>query len=95
LSTLWRRSISVVRDEYAVSPDGMQMFGVLDLETAFDGCRFAIGIRMANDKSMRLALIVRDAGFDDWRLKATSYGSAARMRKPLFSLRSLLSVKIR
>jgi hypothetical protein len=50
------RHISVVRDEYAVSPDGMRMFGVLDLETAFDGCRFAVGIRNANDKSMRLGL---------------------------------------
>ncbi len=50
------RYISVVRDEYAVSPDGMKMFGVLDLETAFDGCRFAIGIRNSNDKSLRLAL---------------------------------------
>ena len=50
------RYIGVVRDEYAVSPDGMKMFGVLDLETAFDGCRFAIGIRNSNDKSLRLAL---------------------------------------
>jgi hypothetical protein len=50
------RHIGVVRDEYAVSSDGMKMFGVLDLETAFNGCRFAIGIRNANDKSMRLAL---------------------------------------
>jgi hypothetical protein len=50
------RYIGVVRDEYAVSPNGMRMFGVLDLETAFDGCRFAIGIRNSNDKSLRLAL---------------------------------------
>jgi len=50
------RYIGVVRHEYAVSPDGMRMFGVLDLETAFDGCRFAIGIRNGNDKSMRLGL---------------------------------------
>src|SRR4026209_467866 len=50
------RHIAVVRDEYAVSTDGMKMFGVLDLETAFDGGRFAIGIRNANDKSMRLGL---------------------------------------
>ncbi len=50
------RYIEVVRDEYAVSPDGMRMFGVMDLETAFDGCRFAIGIRNSNDKSLRLAL---------------------------------------
>src|SRR5262245_2690981 len=56
LEALSFRHISVVRDEYAVSPDGMRMFGVLDLETTFDGCRFAIGIRNANDKSMRLGL---------------------------------------
>ena len=52
------RQISVVRDEYAVSADGMKMFGVLDLETTFNGCRFSIGVRNANDKSMRLALTV-------------------------------------
>ena len=58
IETLSFRQISVVRDEYAVSGDGMKMFGVLDLETTFDGCRFSIGIRNSNDKSMRLALTV-------------------------------------
>lgn len=56
--TLSFRHIGVVRDEYAASADGMKMFGVLDLETSFDGCRFSIGMRNANDKSMRLALTV-------------------------------------
>src|SRR5271166_6462271 len=36
----------------------MKMFGVLDLETSFEGCRFSIGLRNANDKSMRLALVI-------------------------------------
>src|SRR3989442_1385848 len=58
LETLAFRHISVVRDEYAVSEDGMKMFGVLDLETTFEGCRFSIGVRNANDKSMRLAMTV-------------------------------------
>src|ERR1700739_2161365 len=58
VETLGFRQISVVREEYAVSGDGMKMFGVLDLETTFDGCRFSIGIRNSNDKSMRLALTV-------------------------------------
>jgi hypothetical protein len=58
LETLAFRQISVVRDEYAVSEDGMKMFGVLDLETTFAGCRFSIGVRNANDKSMRLAMTV-------------------------------------
>jgi hypothetical protein len=58
VETLSFRQISVVREEYAVSNDGMKMFGVLDLETTFDGYRFSIGIRNSNDKSMRLALTV-------------------------------------
>lgn len=58
IETLAFRHIAVVRDEYAVSHDGMKMFGVLDLETSFEGCRFSIGIRNANDKSMRLAMTV-------------------------------------
>lgn len=58
LESLAFRHISVVRDEYAVSEDGMKMFGVLDLETSFEGCRFSIGIRNSNDKSMRLAMTV-------------------------------------
>src|SRR5712672_348260 len=58
VETLSFRQISVVRDEYAVSGDGMKMFGVLDLETTFDGCRFSIGVRNSNDKSMRLAMTV-------------------------------------
>ena len=58
IETLNFRQISVVREEYAVPGDGMKLFGVLDLETTFDGCRFSIGVRNSNDKSMRLALTV-------------------------------------
>jgi len=50
------RHIGIVHDEYAVSPDGMKMFGVLDLETEMHGARFSIGLRNSHDKSMRLAL---------------------------------------
>ena len=58
VETLSFRQISAMREEYAVSGDGMKLFGVLDPETTFDGCRFAIGVRNSNDKSMRLALTV-------------------------------------
>jgi len=58
VETLSFRQISVVREEYAVSGEGMKMFGVLDLETTFGGCRFSVGVRNSNDKSMRLALTV-------------------------------------
>ena len=58
VETLGFRHIGVVRDEYAVSRDGMKMFGVLDLDTGMHGCRFSIGVRNAHDKSMRLAMTV-------------------------------------
>ena len=58
VETLGYRHIGVLRDEYAVSKDGMRLFGVLDLETTFDGCRFSIGVRNSNDKSLRLAMTV-------------------------------------
>lgn len=56
--TLGFRRINVVRDEYAVDKTGMKMFGVMDLEEEFFGCRFSIGLRNSNDKSMRLGLTI-------------------------------------
>jgi len=56
VETLSFRQIGVVREEYAISPDGMKMFGVLDLVVGFEGCRFSIGIRNSHDKSFRLAI---------------------------------------
>jgi hypothetical protein len=50
------RYLKVVKDEYAVSQDGMKMFGAMDLNLEFTGCRFSIGLRNSNDRSMRLAL---------------------------------------
>jgi hypothetical protein len=58
VETLGFRHIGVVSEEYAVSRDGMKMFGVLDLDTGMEGCRFSIGLRNAHDKSMRLAMTV-------------------------------------
>ncbi|HXI43497.1 MAG TPA: hypothetical protein VNH83_26180, partial [Bryobacteraceae bacterium] len=58
VETLSHRHIGIVGEEFAVSKDGMEMFGVIDLETSFDGCRFAIGIRNANNKRFRLSCTV-------------------------------------
>jgi hypothetical protein len=52
------RHIGVVAEEYAVSKDGMRMFGVLDLEAGFERCGFAIGQRNSHDKSFRLSCTV-------------------------------------
>lgn len=58
VETLGFRHIAVVKDEYAISKDGMRMFGVLDLDTGMSGCRFSIGVRNSHDKTMRLAMTV-------------------------------------
>jgi len=58
VETLSHRHIGVVGEEFAVSIDAMEMFGVLDLAASFEGCRFAIGVRNANNKRFRLACTV-------------------------------------
>jgi hypothetical protein len=58
IETLAFRHIQVVRDEYAVTPDGMRCFGLLQLEYGIEGIQFAIAFRNGNDKSMRLAMTV-------------------------------------
>jgi hypothetical protein len=58
IETLGFRHIAVVNDEYAVSRDGMKMFGVMELDQGMHGARFALGIRNSHDKSFRLAITV-------------------------------------
>src|SRR3979411_2524436 len=55
IETLGFRHIGVVHDEYAVSPDGMKAFGVVDLATEMEGCRFSIGFLDFHEKNKRLA----------------------------------------
>jgi hypothetical protein len=56
--TLGFRHIAVVQEEYAVSRDGMKMFGVMELDQGMHGARFALGVRNSHDKSFRLAVTV-------------------------------------
>ena len=51
------RHVSIERSEFAVSQDGMKMFGLLEVNQVYDGVQFAIGLRNANDKSMRLGMV--------------------------------------
>ena len=68
VETLSFRHIGVVNEEYAVSADGMKMFGVLDLETQMEDCRFSIGIRNSHDKTLRLALCCGLRVFVCWNM---------------------------
>lgn len=58
IETLGYRRLSVVADQYAVTPDGMRMFGVLALDVEESGVRFAIGVRNSHDKSYSFGLTV-------------------------------------
>jgi hypothetical protein len=51
------RHIRIVRDEYAVSKDGMKLFGLVEVSEELTDVRLAIGLRNANDKSMRLGMV--------------------------------------
>jgi hypothetical protein len=51
------RCFKILKSEFAASPDGMKLFGLLEINAANDGVRFAIGLRNSNDKSMRLGLV--------------------------------------
>jgi hypothetical protein len=86
METLGFRHTSVVHDEYAVSPDGMKMFGVLDLEIQMHGARFAIGLRNSHDKSMRLALVRRGAVYADQSTQGERGCGGTRVVKGLFFL---------
>jgi hypothetical protein len=58
VETLGFRHIGVHNEQYAVSGDGMKLFGVIELAATFTGCRFALGLRNANDKSIALGITV-------------------------------------
>src|ERR1035441_4579059 len=58
IDTLGLRKIGVTAEEYAVSKDGMNMFGVMEIDQGMQGARFALGIRNSNSKQFRLAVTV-------------------------------------
>ena len=58
IDTLGLRKIGVTAEEYAVSKDGMNMFGVMEIDQGMQGARFALGIRNSNSKMFRLSVTV-------------------------------------
>jgi hypothetical protein len=57
IEALAYRKIQVVRDEYGISPDGMRMFGFLELDIERGGLRLGVAVRNANDKAFALGLV--------------------------------------
>jgi len=58
VESLAYRKLEVVKDEYAISPDGMRFFGFIALNLEHEGIRLALGIRNSHDKSFSLGITV-------------------------------------
>jgi hypothetical protein len=56
IQTLGYRNIEVTRDQYALTPDGMRMFGIIEVNITRDGLSFTIGLRNSHDKSFSLGI---------------------------------------
>lgn len=57
LESLAYRRLDVVRDEYAVTPDGMRLFGFMEVNIEHAGNRLALCFRNSHDKSFSLGLL--------------------------------------
>ena len=95
VETLGFRHIAVHKDEYAVSHDGAKMFGIMELETTFGGCRFALGLRNSHDRSLALGITV------GYRVMVCSnlafsgdYTPVLRRHTKNFDLHSVLSIGV-
>ncbi len=58
IESLGFRHTEVLEDQYAVTPDGNRMFGVLQIDVEDSGVRLALGVRNSHDKSFSLAFTV-------------------------------------
>jgi hypothetical protein len=52
------RHIAIAREEYAVTKDGRNFFGVMTLDQGIDGAQFALGVRNSHSKQFRLSIVV-------------------------------------
>ncbi len=52
------RHISITGEEYAISKDGSNFFGVMTLDQGIHGAQFALGVRNSHSKVFRLSIVV-------------------------------------
>jgi hypothetical protein len=57
IEALSYRKIQVVRDEYGISPDGMNVFGFLEVDVEHQGIRLAIALRNSHNKMFSLGMV--------------------------------------
>jgi hypothetical protein len=57
IEALAYRKLEIAREEYGVTPDGMCMFGFIEVNVERDGIRLGIAVRNANNKAFALGLV--------------------------------------
>lgn len=58
IETLGFRHLAVTKEEYCVTKDGNQFFGVLQLDQGAHGTQFALGLRNSHNKTLALGITV-------------------------------------
>src|SRR5258708_26250817 len=89
------RHIAIASEEYAVTKDGKNFFGVMTLDQAMDGASFALGVRNSHSKQFRLSIVVGLRIFVCSNLSfAGDFSTVLAKHSRHFSLRNSLSVGI-
>jgi hypothetical protein len=89
------RHIAITSQEYAVSKDGNNFFGVLTLDQGAEGSSFALGVRNSHSKAFRLSIVVGLRIFVCSNLSfAGDFNIVLAKHSKNFSLRNSLSIGI-
>ena len=89
------RHIAIASEEYAVTKDGTNFFGVMTLDQGMDGASFALGVRNSHTKQFRLSIVVGLRIFVCSNLSfAGDFNIVLAKHSKNFSLRNTISIGI-
>jgi hypothetical protein len=89
------RHIAISAEEYAVTKDGKNFFGVMTLDQGIDGGSFALGVRNSHSKQFRLSIVVGMRVFCCSNLSfAGDFSIVLAKHSKNFSLKNAISIGI-
>lgn len=89
------RHIAIASQEFAVTKDGNNFFGVMTLDQGIEGASFALGVRNSHSKAFRLSIVVGLRIFVCSNLSfAGDFSIVLAKHSKNFSLRNALSIGI-
>jgi hypothetical protein len=89
------RHIAIASEEYAVTKDGKNFFGVMTLDQGIEGAQFTLGVRNSHSKAFRLSIVVGLRIFVCSNLSfAGDFNIVLAKRSKNFSLKNSLAIGI-